>query len=83
MAEDSNRLRNRKKEEMVAAKLEKNDSTDKLVRRFLRKVKKARIVEQVLDRRYYVKPSVKRRKAAKKREQTLRQLRVEREQDNS
>ena len=34
-----------------------------MVKRFLKKVKKERIIEQVKERRYYEKPSVTKRKA--------------------
>lgn len=33
---------------------------EKLIKRFLKKTKKLRIVEDCLDRRYYIKPSAKR-----------------------
>jgi len=39
---------------------------EKLVRRFIKKVKKAGIIEEVISRRYYVKPSVKKRLAKKR-----------------
>jgi len=34
----------------------------RLIRKFMKKVKKERIIEDYLDRRYYEKPSEKRRK---------------------
>ena len=34
----------------------------KLIRKFMKKVKKERIIENYLDKRFYEKPSVKRRK---------------------
>ena len=34
----------------------------RLIRKFMKKVKKERIIEDYLDRRFYEKPSVKRRK---------------------
>jgi len=37
-------------------------NASKLIRRFMKKVKKERIIEDYLDRRFYEKPSVKRRK---------------------
>jgi len=37
-------------------------NVNKLIRRFMKKVKKERIIEDYLDRRFYEKPSVKRRK---------------------
>ena len=41
----------------------KNEPFEKMVKRFLKKVKKERVIEQVKDRRYYEKPSVTKRKA--------------------
>ena len=34
-------------------------NTEKMIKKFLKKTKKMRIIEDVLDRRFYVKPSVK------------------------
>lgn len=56
------------------------DSFEKMVRRFIKKVKKERIIEQVKERRYYEKPSVVKRRAKllgikrqKKREREFQQ----------
>lgn len=56
------------------------DSFEKMVRRFIKKVKKERIIEQVKERRYYEKPSVVKRrekllgiKRQKKREREFQQ----------
>lgn len=40
----------------------RGEDTDRLIQRFIRKVKKEKIIEQILDRRYYEKPSVARNK---------------------
>ena len=37
-------------------------NASRLIRRFMKKVKKERIIEDYLDRRFYEKPSAKRRK---------------------
>ena len=37
-------------------------NVNKLIRKFMKKVKKERIIEDYLDKRFYEKPSVKRRK---------------------
>lgn len=39
------------------------DSFERMLRRFLKKCKKERIIEEVRHRRYYEKPSVTKRKA--------------------
>ena len=41
---------------------EAGGNVSKLIRRFMKKVKKERIIEDYLDKRFYEKPSVKRRK---------------------
>lgn len=47
----------------VRVKEKKNEPFERMVKRFLKKVKKERIIEQVKERRYYEKPSVTKRKA--------------------
>jgi len=47
----------------VRVKEKKGEPFEKMVKRFLKKVKKERIIEQVKERRYYEKPSVTKRKA--------------------
>jgi ribosomal protein S21 len=37
---------------------EVDGSVEKMIKKFLKKTKKMRIVEQVYDRRYFVKPSM-------------------------
>lgn len=43
-------------------------NTERMIRRFIKKSKKAKIVEQVRERRYYKKPSDKKREDRKKAE---------------
>ena len=57
----------------------KNEPFEKMVRRFIKKVKKQKIVENYRERSYYKKPSTKRREEAVKRKKLLEKLRVERE----
>jgi len=45
---------------------EKFDSDEKMIKRFIKKVKKSGIMEEVMDRRYYIKPSTKKRLKKKK-----------------
>ena len=49
-------------------------SSEKLIRRFIKKTKKAKVIEQVRERRYYKKPSIKKKE---KRERALRLRRRE------
>lgn len=64
---------------MVAVKPERGDNIEKAIRKFLKKCKKLRIVEEYRDRQYYVKPSVKRREAKIRRKRVLDKLRREQE----
>ena len=43
-------------------------NTERMIRRFIKKSKKAKIVEQVREKRYYKKPSDKKREDRKKAE---------------
>jgi small subunit ribosomal protein S21 len=54
-----------KKSTHVNAKVEqkKDEPFERMLRRFVKKVKKERVIEQVRERRYYEKPSVVRRRA--------------------
>jgi len=52
---------------------------EKLIKRFLNKVKKERIVEEVKNREFYEPPSVKKVKARHRRKKVLQKLRAERE----
>ena len=56
-----------------------NEPFERMVRRFVKKVKKQRILEKYRERMYYEKPSDKKRKDAANRKKTLEKLRRERE----
>ena len=58
----------------------KDESLERMIKRFTKKVKKEKIIEKVRDRSYYEKPSVKRRKKAKRRKRILEKLRKKNEQ---
>jgi len=46
---------------MVTVKRERNDSDERMIKRFLKRVKKLGIIEEFLSRRYYIKPSDQKR----------------------
>lgn len=50
----------------------------RLIKRFMKKVKKERILEDYLDRRFYEKPSTKRRKEKAKKLRNARKADAER-----
>ena len=60
----------------------KNESPERMIRRFTKKVKKEGILEEVRDRRYYVKPSQKRRKKRLERKRVMRKLQQQRDRAN-
>ena len=51
---------------------------NKLIRKFIKKCKKERILEDYLDRRFYTKPSVKRRKEKLRRLRNIKKAEAER-----
>lgn len=57
----------------------KNETPEKMIRRFIKKVKKEGIIEEVRERSYYTKPSQKRRKQKMEKAKTLRRLREKEE----
>lgn len=64
---------------MVAVKAEKGESAERLIKRFNKKIKKIDLMRTLRDRRYYKKPSEKRKEAKRRREVTLKKLAKERE----
>ena len=57
----------------------KDEPFERMVRRFMKKVKKERIVENYRDRMYHEKPSVKRKRERARRKKVLEKLRWKRE----
>jgi small subunit ribosomal protein S21 len=51
-----------------------NESIERLINRFNKKLKKSNIMQELRDRRYYKKPSEKRKIKKEKRLRTLRKL---------
>ena len=51
----------------MEVKLRNKESAENLIKRFISKFKKQKIIEEILDRKYYKKPSqLKREKAARR-----------------
>ena len=63
----------------VSVEPRKNESIERALKRFSRKVKKEKILETVRDRMYYVKPSEAKRKQNKRRKAILDTLTRERD----
>jgi small subunit ribosomal protein S21 len=58
----------------VQVEARRNEPFEKLLKRFSKKVKQEKIMEECRERMYYIKPSVKRRKDAVKRKRVLQKL---------
>jgi ribosomal protein S21 len=54
----------------------RKDTQERMIRRFIRKCKKERIIERVRELQYYEKPSTVRRKKAKRRRKVLDKLKI-------
>ena len=52
----------------------KDEPVDRMIKRFLKKVKKEKVLEKHLEKQYYEKPSLKRKKTARKRKKVLDKL---------
>ena len=63
----------------VETKVRKEESIDRAIKRFTKKVKKVGILDIVREKRYYEKPSVKKTRMKKKRKATLDKLKAKRE----
>ena len=59
-----------------------DEPVERLIKRFLKKAKKERVVEQCLERKFYEKPSLRRKKEARRRQKVLEKLRKTMEQEN-
>ena len=60
---------------------ETRNDVNKLIRKFVKKCKKERIVEDYLDRRFYEKPSAKRRKEKLKKLKNAKKAEFDRNSD--
>ena len=49
-----------------SVKVRRNDNIDRVIKRFIKKTKKLGIIDEAKERRYYLKPSEKRRLAKKR-----------------
>ena len=56
-----------------------NENIERMVRRFTKKCKKERIIENFRERARYEKPSIKRKKEKARRKKVLEKLKIERE----
>ena len=66
----------RKKANVIVKAGECRGNHERMIRKFIKKCKKSRIVEEIKDRRYYTKPSV----AKKEKSIRARRLKLKEEQ---
>ena len=57
----------------------KDEPVEKMIKRFSKKVKKERIVEKVIAKQRYEKPSAKRKREAQRKKKVLEKIRLEQE----
>lgn len=61
----------------VSVTLRERESSDRLIKRFMNKVKKEKIIEDVLEKKFYVSPSQQRSRDKVRRKKVLQKLRRE------
>ena len=66
----------------IKVKPRRNESPERLIRRFIRKVKKSGLIEEVKKRKYYIKPSQTRRLKAIKRKREIAKAKAKEKQNN-
>ena len=54
----------------------KDEPIERMIKRFSKKCKKERIIEEYRDRMYYEKPSIKRKREKERRKRVLQKLRM-------
>ena len=67
---------------MTQVRIRRNETSESLIKRFVRKVKKSNILKEVNERRYYRKPSEKKRQDFFKRRAVQRVLKEKEIQNN-
>ena len=55
-------------------RLRREETVDSLIKRHLKKLKKDRLIEELLERKHYKKPTTRKREAKFKRELVLKKL---------
>jgi len=65
----------------VETYVRKNEPIERVIKRFSKKIKKERIIEEARERRFYEKPSEKKRKTAKRRKNLIEKTKREQSKD--
>ena len=69
----------RKKANVLVTSRECRGNHERMIRRFIKKTKKERIVEQIKDRKHYKKPSVRKREERAKAERRRRREEIKKQ----
>ena len=62
----------------VQVKLRPGEASGNLIKRFIKKTKKSRLIDELRERMFYEKPSVRKRKQRKRRKENARKAAKER-----
>lgn len=62
---------------MTAVKVGRDDNIDFAIKKFLNKVKKSGLMDELQERKYFKKPSVKRNEQKRRRKRVLEKLKQE------
>lgn len=62
---------------MTAVKVGRDENVEAAIKRFLNKVKKSGLLDEIQERKYFKKPSVKRNEEKRRRKRVLQKLKEE------
>jgi small subunit ribosomal protein S21 len=62
---------------MTAVKVGRDENVEAAIKRFLNKVKKSGLLDELQERKYFKKPSVKRNEEKRRRKRVLQKLKEE------
>jgi small subunit ribosomal protein S21 len=62
---------------MTAVKVGRDENVEAAIKRFLNKVKKSGLLDELQERKYFKKPSVKRNEDKRRRKRVLQKLKEE------
>ena len=66
---------------MTAVKVGRDENVEAAIKRFLNKVKKSGLLDEIQERKYFKKPSVKRNEEKRRRKRVLQKLKDEKASD--
>jgi len=66
----------------VSVERRKDEDNERLIRRFMKKFKREGVLQEVMDKRYHVKPSMKRRRKKERAERRRKSEQRKREKES-